>query len=116
MKEVWYSKSVFIDGADAATLSENETVTLLNWGNVVVTKVTRYIVCDNCHGNHGHIQYMYTCMLPDGSEGLVEELCVWRLNWLSIALTTRTLRNSPGLQTLTTPRPHPPCVITITTL
>lgn len=44
MKEVWYSRNVLIDGADAATLTVNETVTLLNWGNVVVTKVTRYAI------------------------------------------------------------------------
>lgn len=40
-KEVWYSEKVYIEGADAQTLSEGETVTLLNWGNVTVTKVTR---------------------------------------------------------------------------
>ena len=45
MKEVWYSKNVLIDGADAETLVDGETVTLLNWGNVVVTKVTRYVTC-----------------------------------------------------------------------
>ena len=43
MKEVWYSDKVLIEGADAATLAAGDTVTLLNWGNVVVTKVTRYM-------------------------------------------------------------------------
>ena len=40
-KEVWYSQKIFVEGADAETLQEGETVTLLNWGNVLVTKVTR---------------------------------------------------------------------------
>ena len=31
-----------MEGADAETLSEGENVTLLNWGNITVTKVTRY--------------------------------------------------------------------------
>ncbi|CAI8048419.1 Bifunctional glutamate/proline--tRNA ligase, partial [Geodia barretti] len=40
-KEVWYSQKIFVEGADAETLQEGETVTLLNWGNVLVSKVTR---------------------------------------------------------------------------
>lgn len=42
-KKVWYSKEVKVEGADAETLRNGEIVTLLNWGNVLVTKITRYI-------------------------------------------------------------------------
>lgn len=40
-KEVWYSPKVFIEGADAGTLSEGEMVTLMNWGNVKITKINK---------------------------------------------------------------------------
>ena len=40
-KEVWYSSRLLMEGADAQTLSEGETVTLIHWGNVVVTKLSR---------------------------------------------------------------------------
>lgn len=42
-KEVHYSSRVLIEGADAQTLHEGETVTLINWGNVVVTKLSRSV-------------------------------------------------------------------------
>ncbi|RMX52849.1 hypothetical protein pdam_00011314 [Pocillopora damicornis] len=38
-KEVWYGPKVFIEGEDAAALSEGEMVTLMNWGNAKVTKI-----------------------------------------------------------------------------
>ena len=41
-KEVWYGSRVWVEGADAASLREGEVVTLLNWGNITITKVTRY--------------------------------------------------------------------------
>lgn len=40
-KEVWYSSRLLMEGADAQTLSEGETVTLIHWGNVRVTKLSR---------------------------------------------------------------------------
>ncbi|XP_068687645.1 bifunctional glutamate/proline--tRNA ligase-like [Montipora foliosa] len=40
-KEVWYSPKVFIEGADAVTLTEGEMVTLMNWGNVKITKINK---------------------------------------------------------------------------
>ncbi|XP_016020562.2 bifunctional glutamate/proline--tRNA ligase isoform X2 [Rousettus aegyptiacus] len=41
LKPVWYSPRVFIEGADAETLSEGEMVTFINWGNVSITKIHR---------------------------------------------------------------------------
>ncbi|XP_029449039.1 bifunctional glutamate/proline--tRNA ligase isoform X4 [Rhinatrema bivittatum] len=41
LKQVWYGPKVLIDGADADTLSEGETVTFINWGNVNITKINR---------------------------------------------------------------------------
>ena len=40
-KEVWYGPKVFIEGEDAVTLSEGEMVTLMNWGNVQITKINK---------------------------------------------------------------------------
>uniref|UniRef100_G1P8Y2 Bifunctional glutamate/proline--tRNA ligase n=1 Tax=Myotis lucifugus TaxID=59463 RepID=G1P8Y2_MYOLU len=39
LKPVWYSPRVFIEGADAETLSEGEMVTFINWGNLNITKI-----------------------------------------------------------------------------
>ncbi|XP_023488492.2 bifunctional glutamate/proline--tRNA ligase isoform X1 [Equus caballus] len=41
LKPVWYSPKVFIEGADAETLSEGEMVTFINWGNINITKIHR---------------------------------------------------------------------------
>ncbi|XP_030413344.1 bifunctional glutamate/proline--tRNA ligase isoform X4 [Gopherus evgoodei] len=41
LKPVWYSSQVLIDGADAETLTEGETVTFINWGNIIITKIHR---------------------------------------------------------------------------
>ncbi|XP_031758975.1 bifunctional glutamate/proline--tRNA ligase isoform X3 [Xenopus tropicalis] len=40
-KPVWYGPKVLIEGADAETLSEGETVTFINWGNLIITKIHR---------------------------------------------------------------------------
>ncbi|CAH3119198.1 unnamed protein product [Porites lobata] len=40
-KEVWYGPKVYIEGADAVTLSVGEMVTLMNWGNVKITKINK---------------------------------------------------------------------------
>ncbi|KAJ8401185.1 hypothetical protein AAFF_G00387670 [Aldrovandia affinis] len=40
-KEVWYGPRVLIEGADAETFTEGETVTFINWGNVIITKIHR---------------------------------------------------------------------------
>ncbi|KAK9412005.1 bifunctional glutamate/proline-tRNA ligase [Crotalus adamanteus] len=39
LKPIWYSPKVLIDGADAETLTEGETVTFINWGNIIITKI-----------------------------------------------------------------------------
>uniref|UniRef100_A0A673JLN3 proline--tRNA ligase n=1 Tax=Sinocyclocheilus rhinocerous TaxID=307959 RepID=A0A673JLN3_9TELE len=39
MKPVWYGPKVFIEGADAETFTEGETVTFINWGNIIITKI-----------------------------------------------------------------------------
>ncbi|XP_005447767.1 bifunctional glutamate/proline--tRNA ligase isoform X2 [Oreochromis niloticus] len=41
MKEVWYSPRVLIEGADAETFTEGETVTFINWGNLIITKINK---------------------------------------------------------------------------
>ena len=40
-KEVWYSSRVLLEGADAQTFYEGEKVTLINWGNVIITKINK---------------------------------------------------------------------------
>uniref|UniRef100_A0A8D2LIV5 Bifunctional glutamate/proline--tRNA ligase n=1 Tax=Varanus komodoensis TaxID=61221 RepID=A0A8D2LIV5_VARKO len=39
LKPIWYSPKVLIEGADAETLTEGETVTFINWGNIIITKI-----------------------------------------------------------------------------
>nr|XP_020664111.1 bifunctional glutamate/proline--tRNA ligase isoform X1 [Pogona vitticeps] len=39
LKPVWYSPKVLIEGADAQTLAEGETVTFINWGNIIISKI-----------------------------------------------------------------------------
>uniref|UniRef100_A0A3B3VRU0 glutamate--tRNA ligase n=1 Tax=Poecilia latipinna TaxID=48699 RepID=A0A3B3VRU0_9TELE len=41
LKEVWYGPRVLIEGADAETLTEGETVTFINWGNLIITKINK---------------------------------------------------------------------------
>uniref|UniRef100_A0A672T1W6 Bifunctional glutamate/proline--tRNA ligase n=1 Tax=Sinocyclocheilus grahami TaxID=75366 RepID=A0A672T1W6_SINGR len=41
MKQVWYGPKVLIEGADAETFTEGETVTFINWGNIIITKIHR---------------------------------------------------------------------------
>ncbi|XP_054900914.1 bifunctional glutamate/proline--tRNA ligase isoform X2 [Poeciliopsis prolifica] len=41
LKEVWFGPRVLIEGADAETLTEGETVTFINWGNLVITKINK---------------------------------------------------------------------------
>ncbi|XP_051578607.1 bifunctional glutamate/proline--tRNA ligase-like [Myxocyprinus asiaticus] len=41
MKQVWYGPKVFVEGADAKTFTEGETVTFINWGNIIITKINR---------------------------------------------------------------------------
>ena len=42
-KEVWYSSRVLLEGADAQTFTEGEKITLINWGNVVITKINKLV-------------------------------------------------------------------------
>ncbi|XP_062863128.1 bifunctional glutamate/proline--tRNA ligase [Trichomycterus rosablanca] len=39
MKQIWYGSKVFVEGADAETFTEGETVTFINWGNIIITKI-----------------------------------------------------------------------------
>lgn len=39
LKPVWYGPRVFVEGADAETFSEGETVTFINWGNIDITRI-----------------------------------------------------------------------------
>ncbi|MEQ2265003.1 Bifunctional glutamate/proline--tRNA ligase [Xenotaenia resolanae] len=41
MKDVWYGPRVLVEGADAETFTEGETVTFINWGNLVITKINK---------------------------------------------------------------------------
>ena len=41
-KTVHYASQVWLEGADAANLKEGQTITLINWGNVVITDIDRY--------------------------------------------------------------------------
>ncbi len=41
MKKVWYSQKVFIEGADAEHLHIGETVTFINWGNLVIKDIKK---------------------------------------------------------------------------
>ncbi|XP_041793033.1 bifunctional glutamate/proline--tRNA ligase isoform X2 [Chelmon rostratus] len=41
MKKVWYGPRVLVEGADAETFSEGETVTFINWGNLIITKINK---------------------------------------------------------------------------
>lgn len=40
-KPVIYYKTVLIDQADAATIEDNEEITLMDWGNVIVKKINK---------------------------------------------------------------------------
>ncbi|XP_066559090.1 bifunctional glutamate/proline--tRNA ligase isoform X2 [Amia ocellicauda] len=41
MKPVWYGPQVLVEGADAETFTEGETVTFINWGNIIITSINR---------------------------------------------------------------------------
>merc|ERR1712130_3714 len=40
-KDTFYSKKVFVESADAELFKEKENVTFVNWGNLMITKVTK---------------------------------------------------------------------------
>jgi len=40
-KDVFYSNTIYIEGDDAQSLSENEEVTLMDWGNAIVSQVVK---------------------------------------------------------------------------
>lgn len=44
-KVVAFGNKVFIEKDDAATLEENEEITLMRWGNVIVKRVNKQEVC-----------------------------------------------------------------------
>ncbi|KAL8612842.1 hypothetical protein ACOMHN_038097 [Nucella lapillus] len=41
LKKTWYGPKVYIEGADAACIKEGETVTFINWGNVLIKKINK---------------------------------------------------------------------------
>ncbi|TGZ84433.1 glutamyl-tRNA synthetase [Ascodesmis nigricans] len=41
LKKVYFGSPVFLEHVDAAALADNEEVTLMNWGNAIVTSITR---------------------------------------------------------------------------
>ena len=41
MKTIHYGPTILIDGADATTLSIGETVTFINWGNLVIKSINK---------------------------------------------------------------------------
>jgi bifunctional glutamyl/prolyl-tRNA synthetase len=41
MKPVWYSSKVFVEGADAECMTEEENVTFVNWGNLIIKKIKK---------------------------------------------------------------------------
>lgn len=45
MKKVWYGPRVLVEGADAETFAEGEIVTFINWGNLIITKINKYVAC-----------------------------------------------------------------------
>lgn len=42
-KTIWLSSKIFVDQADAAVFSEGEVVTFVNWGNIIIRKINRYV-------------------------------------------------------------------------
>lgn len=43
-KMVHYSPQVWLEGDDAKALQEGQTVTLINWGNVIIKSIERFII------------------------------------------------------------------------
>ncbi len=41
---MWYSSELLLEGEDALTLCEGEKVTLINWGNVVIRRINKYVI------------------------------------------------------------------------
>ena len=48
-KDLWCSPDIYIEKMDAETLKEGTVVTLINWGNVVVTNIARSVLHDNLY-------------------------------------------------------------------
>lgn len=42
-KEVWVGPKLLIDRADADCLKEGENTTFINWGNLLIRKINRYV-------------------------------------------------------------------------
>jgi len=43
MKRVSYGPDILIDGADAETLKENDKVTFINWGNMIIKRINKFV-------------------------------------------------------------------------
>lgn len=42
-KSVWIGPKIIIDRADAESLKEGENATFINWGNLLIEKINRYL-------------------------------------------------------------------------
>lgn len=38
---MWYSPQVYVERSDVEALHVGDTITLINWGNVVISKISR---------------------------------------------------------------------------
>lgn len=43
MKDVWIGPNILIDRSDAEQLKENENATFINWGNLLIKKINRFV-------------------------------------------------------------------------
>lgn len=57
-KAVWYSNKVWVEGEDAAAVTEGQVVTLINWGNVLITKINRLASRILCTMTHLKLSYI----------------------------------------------------------
>lgn len=44
-KDVWVGPKILIDRTDAECLKENENATFINWGNLLIKKINRFLFC-----------------------------------------------------------------------
>ena len=43
MKPVWYGSRILVEGADAEEFHVGENVTFINWGNLLIKDIKRYV-------------------------------------------------------------------------
>lgn len=42
-KEIWVGPKILVDRVDAEALKEGENATFINWGNLLIKKINRYV-------------------------------------------------------------------------